>query len=218
MKKKYAPDEFDELALEREVAGVHRRKRPWYRPFVPLLIILIVCPLLGWGVVYLISDRTDPSSVSTSDTPPSPDATPVDEPSAQPTPTVTETVEPSETETPVKNAEAEQPAESEPAETEEPTPSQDPEPQVDTNVSISILNGSGVTGLAAQSQAQIASEGFRDSAIGNYRNALPREGTVFFARPELEPTAQRVAQLLNMNLYVLAPEATGGLDIVIVLR
>ena len=46
----YPRDEFDELAASGPT-GAHRAVRPRWRTYLPFLIILIVAPLLAWGVV-----------------------------------------------------------------------------------------------------------------------------------------------------------------------
>src|SRR5659263_756232 len=76
----YPEDEFDVAAKQRGPKGVHRQAEATLRRLAPYLIVLVVAPLLAWGIISLLNeDRVDPPVVTltaeTSTTASSPDAT-----------------------------------------------------------------------------------------------------------------------------------------------
>ena len=190
----YPEDEFDVAGRDRAPQGVHREPPSLWRALAPFLAVIVIVPLLAWGAVSLLAggDGADPQ--------------------AEPTPAAT-TVAP--TEEPAG-------AETEPAE-EETTPEQETtEPGDDENVilttSVSVLNGAGIGGLAAEVAGIIQEAGFTSVGAADYAAGSPEVTTLYYRNAELAPTAQAIGELTGIDNLVEAPSATQNVEIAIVLR
>ena len=67
----YPEDEFDQIGRDLP-AGVHRASKSTFSKVLPFLIVLIVMPLLAWGVVGLVKHNSGvqtPKAQSTSQAP-----------------------------------------------------------------------------------------------------------------------------------------------------
>lgn len=197
---KYPEDEFDLLAAERSIRGVHRPResnRVWW---IALVAVLVFAPLTGWGVVHFLGDSGSSSATKS--------------PSASVSAT---------TATPVIDPTTEEPATPEPTEepSEEPT-TEAPEPEpvaIEHGKAVSVLNASSVTGLANKKKAILQSAGFTAVTTGNYRHQRPAASQVFYADEAAKPTAQAVADSLGISAgnMIMNANATGGDKIIVVL-
>lgn len=197
MTSNYPEDEFDNPAPDAPV-GVHRQPKSRWRPVLPFLVVLVVVPLLAWGVTYLMlrtsGDKETPQSgtpstsapQSQTPTQPTPSDTPSETPSATPTPDPTET--PEEEEVPV-----------------------------DLATSVSVLNASGIQGYAAEVAGTISAGGFTNVAAENTSGWLTQVNTVFYGSPELEATALQVAELAGISEISLDPDSAESSQVVVLL-
>ena len=100
-KNQYPADEFDELAATRTVRGAHRRKESNAKWWIALVAVIVLVPLISWGVVQWVGS-------SGSLGPDSPQATAT----VEQTPAATDSPEgSSSTETPVEPANFDLPVE-----------------------------------------------------------------------------------------------------------
>lgn len=199
-------DDFDEIAKTRTHAGSHRKAVSAWSTLWPFALAIILAPLLAWGAITLMSHRgvENPFAHDENTTA---DATPGGDESSD---------EPDED----PSGEASDPATDEPT-SEEPTTEEPSNAGVDGVVydaEISILNGTGQQGYAAQIEAQLAAEGYTGTTIGDYASPRPAVATIYFASAEFYDTAQNLAQLLQIDMWAESPGAVGAADIVIVLR
>ncbi|MDO5724262.1 MAG: LytR C-terminal domain-containing protein [Flaviflexus sp.] len=219
-------DEFSELARERKLQGGHRKRRSPLRAALPLLLVLVVAPALAWATIELYSNDLLPLSQSSEQTATEdPTDTEQESPSAEPTASAEPsqsaepTTEPSSSPTEEGEAEPEESGDGgEPSESPSESPSEETGADVAYDAVITVLNGSGRTGHAAQTASQLNGVGYSNTTTGNYGRALPTETTVYFSGPEMYSTAQNIAANLGVNLFVESASATGNADIVIVLR
>lgn len=215
----YPDDEFDELGAQRSVRGVHRRRQPKWRAFIPLITILIAAPLAGWGVVRLFSDEIagNPFSSWGKDT---------QTQTAEPDEPETTTEEPSDSDSESDDGETStsaDPSETETTDTEttvaETTSDGSTAPDdVDMSIAVTLLNGAGIGGFAAEKQSVLEDEGFSNTYTGNYADEVPSETTVYYASVDDEATAQHIADLLGIDTTLMSPGFTDGRGIVVVLR
>ena len=115
-----------------------------------------------------------------------------------------------------------------PTQTEKPKPTDEkttPTPEktqkaVDTSLEIFVLNGSGISGLAASQAETLNGEGFTNTVADNYAGGDdPVESTVYYANEGDAATAEKVGSVLGISKVELAPEyVSGGQGIVVVLR
>lgn len=182
----YPPDEFDAAAQEERPRGVHRAPRSWMSRWGAVVAVLLVFPVLAFGLVTWLSDweglqRDD--AVVQPELPQDPD--PVD-------PTVPE--EPTE--------EPEEPVE----ETPEPTPEPPPLPEPDLDAPVVVLNATGTSGLAGGGAGRLGEAGFTSVTSGNWGQADPPSSVVLYADPADEGTANAVAEALGIGTVELSDD------------
>ncbi|WP_324650487.1 LytR C-terminal domain-containing protein [Georgenia sp. H159] len=200
----YPEDEFDVAGRERGPQGVHREPPSLLRSLAPFIAVIIIVPLLAWGVVSLIGDDGGNGG--------EPAATPTAEATVDPT--GDPTGEPATTEPPDEGT---TPAEEEPTadeETTEPGAGED----VILTTSVSVLNGAGISGIAGDAASQLTAEGFTSVGAADYGAAEPTATTLYYRNAELAPTAEAIGELLGISNLVEAPSATQNVEIAIVLR
>ena len=185
----YPEDEFDVAGRERGPEGVHREPRSLLRVLAPFLAVIVIVPLLAWGVVSLMSDDGDPQAEQ------------------PPTEQVEPTTAPEVTEEPT----------SEEATTEEQT-EEDTGADVILTTSISVLNGAGVSGIAGEQAAILEEEGFTSVGAADYGSSAPDVTTLYYRNADLAPTAEAIGELLGIDNVVEAASATQNVEIAIVLR
>lgn len=202
----YPKDEFDRAGEDMPV-GMHRPQPSKWKAVIPFLLILVLVPLLGWGANHLLTSR---GVVSGSES----DTTTSQSSSSDVVQSGTEasaSAEPSESAT------------QETSPTEESTPQASPSTEastssVDYGVAISVLNGTGTSGLAAEKAAQLNTAGFPGTTAANATGWSTTVTTVYYRDPDLEATAQAIAQTLGISNTVLNTTDLGSSDVVVVLK
>ncbi len=193
-------DEFD-VAGEDMPVGMHRPQPSKWKSVWPFLVILIVVPLLAWGASSLLTNRPTSSNTTVASSGQS------EAQSAQSTPETTQSA----------SAEQAESTRSEPVTEPESTPAPANEPIVDTNVKISVLNGTGRNGLAAQTAEELTAAGFAGAATGNATGWTTEVSTVYYQDPNLEASARAVAEAVGIT-NVQQSNNIGDSDIVVLLR
>lgn len=192
----YPEDEFDVAARERAPEGVHRAPRSGWAVILPYVLVIVIVPLLAWGAISLLNEGDD------------------EEPVAEPTPEMTTeaaTEEPTEEETEEEEEES--------TDEEEETPTaEELDEDVSTSTSIAVLNGTDVSGAAADAVDQLQAEGFSTVAGDNYGSSAPASTTLYYRSSELAPTAEAIGEILGISNLVEEPSATQNSEIAIVLR
>lgn len=197
MSETYPKDDFDEVPQDSPV-GVHRRTRSRWAPVLPFLIILIVVPLLAWGVATLIQRNVPKEEllevVGQSEVTQS-DGVTIDE----------EVVE----EVVVPPSEVPTAAPDDPNEAAHDNSSGPDSPETGGNVNhatpVAVLNGTGVAGYAGEIAAQVMNAGFTDVRADNANSWPTDQNTVFYANADQQATAQSLAASLG-----IANVAEGG--------
>lgn len=200
----FPPDEFDDLVTSAPV-GVHRRPRSRWRPVIPFLVIIIVAPLLAWGLVWAIqtwtgSDSGDDSTVT------------------QQSAGTYQAQDDSSTDGASVEEEADSSADDTAAEatTTEPEETIEEEPEVVYSTTVQVLNNTGITGYAGQQAGVLESAGFSDVSSGNATGWTTTVNTVYYASEDLEATAQEVADNLGIDRVQLeTASVTSGIVVVL---
>ncbi len=184
---------------------MHRPQPSRWKAVWPFLAILVIVPLLAWGASALLTSRQS----ATTDAQSTPTAA-VEAQSAQSS---------SEEQSASSEAEAAQSEESEPeeAQSSEATAPEESEPIVDYNVKISVLNGTGTQGLAAEKVSELADAGFPGATAANAEGWVTQVPTVYYEDPALEASAQAVGEALGIT-NVQATTGLGDPDVVVILR
>ncbi len=199
----YDEDEFDALGADRVPVGVHRRPVPWWRHALPFIVVLVLAPVLAFTVVQVWSQESDPG---TDPTPPAAATT-----DGTTDPAGGETTDGQATDGETTGSE-ETTGEESPTE-EETTPAED----LNLDLSVWVLNGAGVSGLAGETAARLEDEGWTNVSAGDYSNELPTETAIFYTNAEMAAEAEAIGEQLGITvLYESADAASNG--VVIVLR
>lgn len=163
----------------------HRRtvSRRAFVPPVWLIVVALVAVVVGAaGIGWLAWDATRSSD-------PAPVASATESTSAEPTPEAT-TAEPT---TPAPTTEA---------------PPPPPEPAVDRTPGVSVLNGTGINGLASEAADLLGDLGWPDLRTGDTGGSYP-ENTVYFP-PQLQAQAETLAQ--DLGITRVRPSVDGMRD------
>lgn len=204
MSETYPKDEFDDLPDDTPV-GVHRKPRSPWQPVIPFLIVLLVVPLLAWGIASLIN--RGPSDVAIVETEQSVEQSPAAE---------AEDGEGGETILPESNLPTAAPDD----------PNAKPSlsgsgvgdtTDVNFDVTVSVLNATGITGYAGTIRDELVAAGFVNAYADNAGQTSTATSTVFYSGPALQATAQAVATATGIGNVVEDPAATGNSDIVVLL-
>lgn len=203
MSTEYPKDEFD-LAGEDMPVGIHRPVPSRWRAVWPFLLLLVVVPLLGWGASHLLvkddsSDEVAQSVLS---------AQSGEESGAQSGERSGVDVAQSDAAQSVREQD------SAPA----PQPAAEPEPQVKHDVAISVLNGKGVPGLAAEKAGVLGGVGFTNTSTGNANEWQTQVATVFYNGDDLADTAKAVGEALEITEVRSETQAVQPGQIVVILR
>lgn len=190
----YPADEFD-AAAGSGPRGAHRAPRSTRSRILPFLLVLVVVPLIAYGLVTWLSDwdglpgrGEDPVAEEPA------------EPAGTPTPGATATDPPTEP--------AEEPTE--PA--EEPQP---PAAEPDPTTPVEVYNSTGRSGLAGSAAERVEDAGFTSVTAGNWTGEDQDASVVRYTGADLQPTAALVAQTLGIERVEESPDA--GATIVVVL-
>lgn len=193
----YPEDEFDVAGRERAPQGTHRAPRNPWRALLPYALVIVLVPLLAWGAVGLLG-----SGGGTDDGGDAQDT----ETSAPPT--AEETTDPAD----------EEPTDTESTDAEDETTEEGLAADVITTTSISVLNGAGISGIAAEAAGQLTDAGFTDVVAADYGAAAPESTTLYYRTADLAPTAEAIGDILGIDTLVELASATQNVEIAIVLR
>jgi len=172
----YPPDEFDEIAKRGGPVGVHRAPRPWWTRLLGPIVIFLV----AGAVAYLVATYLWNRDVKNPD---------------EPTPSISETFTTTVTPTPTPT----------PSDAPSSTPSSTPTEtaSVEFDASVAVLNGSGVSGLAAKNQKTLEEASFTKVTAANLTGDKPDDNVVIYTSDELKATAQEVATQLGIDEIAL---------------
>ena len=211
----YPADEFDRLADTRTIRGTHRRKESNLKWWLALVAVVILAPTAGWAISTYIGSSEEK---------PAPTASAKEAPSGAPSgasPTAGSGGDPS-------SSGGDKPSESgkpsgNPSTDASATPSaQESSTSADAGAGrpVLVLNGSKKPGLAATGKQKLEKAGYTKVSANNYSGGSPAVSTVFYAKASDAQTAKQVAAALGIRPgnVVLSPKATGGDQIVVVLR
>jgi len=189
----YPEDEFDAAAGGDVPRGVHREPRTGWSRWWPFVLVIVLAPLLAFGLVTLYThqggggDTSDDSGQSVEDTPST-----------------------AASDSPKSSTPAAPPAtESTPATTT-------PAAKVNLDAPVAILNGAKIQGLAGRQATKLKDAGFTKVTTGNTTGTLPSASTVYYATDDLKATAQKAADTLGIG-QVEQDASKAGTSITVVL-
>jgi cytoskeletal protein RodZ len=179
----YPPDEFDEIAKRGGPVGVHRAPRPWWSRLVAPVVVF----LIAGAVAFIVATYLWKQEVNTPD---------------EPTPTISETIQSTVTPSPDPTVTT----------STSPTPTQStaPAPVVQFDAKVAVLNGSGISGLAAKNQKVLETGGFSSVTAGNVSGSKPDANVVVYASDDLKATAEEVAKQLGIDAISLDVPQSGA--------
>lgn len=169
-------DEFDEVAASGGPRGAHRAPRSWWSRWWPFVTVLVVFPVLAYGLVTWLSDWDGLSGVDL------PSFSQDDEEPAE------QTQEPAPQETPTQA----------PVETPAATPEPTPEPVADLSRPVSVLNATSTVGLAGGATDTLEEAGFTTVTADNWLGDDLDTSVVYYATAADVATAQAVAAALGI--------------------
>ncbi len=186
---------------------MHRPQPSRWKSVWPFLAILVIGPLLGWGASALLTMRDtstagqSSASVSTAQSASSSAAQSDQTAMAQSESTAAATDTTQSESTSADTAQS----------------SQDENTIVDHNVKISVLNGTGTNGLAAQKVSELADAGFPGASAANAEGWVTQVSTVYYEDPNLKASAEAVGEALGIT-NVQSTTGLGAPDVVVILR
>lgn len=186
---RYPEDEFDRIGKNLP-QGAHRPGQPWWHGFLPFVIVIIAAPLLAWAMLLLIGSH--PSTANDAANKPQMSQTP----NTAATPSPAETGKPSEEPT-ESVAPSEEPTQTTPPAAEKTT---EP-PTADKSINVSVLNASGINGLAAKTKDKVAADGFTKVSAENFQGTKPSVNTIYYPS-DREAEAREVQRVLNIDMIV----------------
>lgn len=201
----YPEDEFDVAGRDRGPQGVHREPRSLLRALTPFLAVIVIVPLLAWGMVSLLSGGDEDTQADPAPAPVETTTEPTEEPTSE-----DEVTEEEPTDEPT-----DEPTEEETTPEEETT---EPDDEVVLTASVSVLNGAGINGLAGDVAAELGAAGFTSVGAADYGAGTPEVTTLYYRNADLAATAEAIGELLGIDTLVEAPSATQNVEIAIVLR
>lgn len=192
----YEHDEFDRIARERPLSGSHREEKKSHKWLIALIAVILLAPLVGIGVGYGLSEvRTGLAQEEQKEN--------------------AQKIEKARQEEEKKAAEEEAAAKAK-AEEEAKAAA---EAAIKYDAAISVLNGAGIAGFAADNQKKLGDAGFSDVIADNYFSEDPAESTVYYMDSSLKATAEKVAATLGISEVVEDASATSSeVPITVVLR
>lgn len=205
----YSPDEFD-TEYTGAPAGAHRRPMKRWQALLPVVVVLIVCPLLAWGTVYFLqgSSSTDSTTASQSTKTSATDTSSKDSSknteSKDSTKSSSDTADKKATEsvtTPEPKA--------------EPKPEEKPV-EINKGIAIEVVNIGTRTGYARQIGGQIQNNGFTNVTPRNIRaGEQGSNNVIYYGADEDKATAEEVAKAVPGVSVVKGQNAAGTLIIYI---
>ena len=191
----YPKDEFDR-AGEDMPQGMHLQQPSRWKSVWPFLAVLVIVPAAAWGISHILISGGSQPKATTSVTATASASASATTPSASPSSEATSS--PSASATTIE------------------TPSPSPTIPVRHSAKISVLNGTGTQGLAAQKVSALANAGFDGASAANARGWDTEVTTVYYEDPNLKATAEEVANVLGISRVVQTQ--TGDPDVVVVLK
>ena len=207
----YPLDEFDAASSQIRPSGAHRTARSRGRRLMPFVVVLLVFPLLAYGLVTWLS-RSDvlPAVGGPAATDGSTEAGADGAAAGAPDATSAGTTDDGGGE-----AGSDQDGTS-PVETTAAEPPPSPAPEPDLSRPVEIYNATGRTGLAGGAAARVEEAGFNDVTTNNWAAEDPPESVVWYAVQSDAGTAQAVAAELGIGRVELSPEvAADGVVVVL---
>lgn len=200
----YPKDEFDDIPDGGPI-GVHRKPVSPWRPVLPFLVVLVVVPLLAWGVATLIQRNVPDETVDkiievTAQSEPQSDEVEEVE--------VEEDLPDSDIPTAADDGDETEASAEEPAEAAEAT--------VNHGASVGVYNASGIGGYAAGIVADLQANGFANAFPDNANNWGVDQNTVFYSQDADKATAEAVAQALGFPV-VQDGSHMGDLNVLVLL-
>jgi hypothetical protein len=193
----YPDDEFDAPPDPTAPRGVHRAPRSAWSRWWPFLAVLVIAPLLAYGIVTFASRDTSTGGDATAGT------------TATSTPTSTATAATSDK----PSDEAEESEEPEEPADEETTPAA----EVDLTTPVTVYNAAGIQGLAGAGAGELTEAGFSSVVADNFGGTAPETSTVYYATEDQVATAELVASTLGVTTVTLDPAQAGtGIAVVLV--
>lgn len=216
----YPEDEFDIAAAAGGPEGVHRAQRSTARKVAPWIVVLLIVPLISFGVVFWLSQNdTDVSDALFGDDDPSPTA-PADDESPDEGADEAGADEDGgdeagaaedggEEDGAAEDGAAEDGADAngadEEGEEEEALP-------VNREVAVDVLNATQISGLAALASERLEADGFSAVTSGNFQGGGTRANSaVKYTDPSLESTAEQIASVLGISDIVEDPAPGDGI-------
>jgi hypothetical protein len=219
----YPGDEFDDPSANRPV-GAHRAARSRWRSVLPFLVVLVLFPLLAFGIVTWLVDSDALPSVGAGDA----------------------TQEPSDTSTGEQGSgdDGERDAgddaggagvdQEEPGEvtgevtgaagigedgltgTSAPEPQSTPPAEPDTDRPVTVLNATNRTGLAAGASGEVEGAGFTTVSFGNWPDQDPPASVVRYSVEADADTAEAVSAVLGIDTVELVePGERDGIVVIL---
>lgn len=192
----YPDDEFDAVTPDGP-RGVHRAPRSAWSRWWPFLVVLLVVPVLAYGVVAYLSRTGDLPVVGGGSAPAAEESPAAEDPAAQ-------------------DPAAEDPAAGEAPAAETTAPPEVPAATPVLTTPVEVLNGARVSGLAGRVADELRGAGFTDVTPDNATEDLPDESTVYVASEDLRPTAELVGSTTGVTTVEVDPDRA-GVGIVVVL-
>ena len=182
MSETYPRDDFDGVP-EGNPVGVHRRTRNPWAPVVPFLLVLVLVPLLAWGVATLIQRNVPEAEVGAAQSQSQPQSQ-----QAQ------STVDQAQSDVVSPDSNVPTAAPDDPSATpDEPAGTTEPEGTVDFAAAVTVLNGTTISGYAAEFAGHVTNAGFTNVSATNASTWPTDQNTVFYPSAELRATAEAVA-------------------------
>ena len=216
----YPEDEFDVAASAGGPEGVHRAQRSTARKVMPWIVVLLIVPLISFGMVFWLSQNdTDVSDALFGDDEPSPTA-PADDESPDDGADEAGGDEDGADEDGAAEDGADEDGAAEDGGAEdgadEDGADQDGEEEealpVNREVTVDVLNATQISGLAAIASERLEADGFSAVTAGNFQGGGTRANSaVKYTDPDLESTAEQIASVLGISDIVEDPAPGDGI-------
>ena len=195
----YPADEFDSAAARVSPQGVHRAPRSWRSRWGAFVLVVVLFPLLAYGVVTWLSDWDGLGSGA-----PSIDGSST---AADGTDTAAGDEEPVE-------GDGEEADPAAPAEPTTPETTAPPAPTADLSRPVEVFNSTGRSGLAASAAERVEEAGFTSVTPGNWQGEDPDASVVYYPAAADVATAEAVAAALGIT--AVQESATDAVERIVV--
>ncbi|MDR6939809.1 LytR C-terminal domain-containing protein [Arcanobacterium hippocoleae] len=209
IKNQYALDEFDELAAKRQTYGAHRGYRRKYGWVIALAAILVLAPIAGVLAGEWLSSTGAAKEAALKVQEKKAEDDSASEKGAAEESQVAGSDTPDKAADPKAAAGANGENHDPSAEVKPPAP--EPKPEIKFATSVSVLNASGIQGLAREKSQLLRNAGFTKLVVDNYRGRRIAQSTVYYSDAALADTAKKVAADLGIvNIAQNAQIARAG--------